>query len=68
MENMVRYLKNTQGTTDIEELLKNLLPAINDDGVNKYKSSWDFVMGNDHSLQRYANVALMYEFIEEITI
>lgn len=65
---MVRYLKRVHGTTEVEDLLNSLLPTINAEDINKHKGSWEFIMEDNRSLQRYANVVLMYEFVDGINV
>lgn len=66
MKNMVIYLRRVRGTTELDDLLKSLLPVINEGSNNKHRDSWDFILNGDHSLQRCSNVILMYEFIDQI--
>ncbi len=67
VKNMAAYLKKVRGTAAIGELLKSLLPPIDEMCIDKHQNSWDFIMDSDHSLQRFSNTSLMYEFISEIS-
>ncbi|MFZ3590455.1 hypothetical protein ACOI1C_14660 [Bacillus sp. DJP31] len=62
---IISFLKGINGTSTIYDLLGNHFPPIQDTD-NKHVESWKYIYQEVHSLQRYTNAILMYEFIDRL--
>jgi hypothetical protein len=62
---IITYLRGVQ-TESIHVLLKSHLPPIAEDTENAHVDSWKFIFQEDHSLQRFTNAILMFEFIDQL--
>lgn len=53
-------------TIPIEQFLAQYMPVGQDEGyATMHQESWEFIMENIHSLQRYTNVSLMFDFLDQ---
>lgn len=63
---IVTFLKNQPiQSTVIYDLLEMNRPPI-PHAENEHVESWNFIFQGDHSLKRYTNAILMYEFIDQL--
>lgn len=63
---VITFLKGVRTQSTVHDLLSSLLPPLPEGGENKHIESWKFINQEDHSLQRYTNAILMYEFIDQL--
>ncbi|MDF0728666.1 hypothetical protein PY093_18740 [Cytobacillus sp. S13-E01] len=62
---IISFLKDMQGESTIFNLLSSHFPPVQDID-HKHVESWNYIYQDIHSLQRYTNAALMYEYIDQL--
>lgn len=62
---VVSFLKRADETT-LNGLFVALNPTLPEGVTNNHRASWDFILTNENSLQRYTNAILMYEFVDSL--
>lgn len=67
-KNIITFLNSVGTQPTVHNLLSSQLPPLPDNVENKHMESWKFIHQGDHSLQRYTNAILMYEFIDQLII
>ncbi|NHN35622.1 hypothetical protein [Paenibacillus agricola] len=65
---IITFLKTVGTQPTVHNLLISQLPPLPANVLNKHVESWKFIDHGDHSLQRYTNAILMYEFIDQLLI